>query len=171
MRKTMILITTLFVFSVFTNTLFAADVAKIGVVDMQKVLAISDSGKAIKAELSKIYKDMETDLEKKKAEIDAMEEQFKKESMVMSNELREEKRHEINMKALEGQRQKQKYEKQLQRMQMEKLGKLQKEVSEIVTEIGKKEGYLLIVDRAAVMYSPNDITDRVIQTHNKKYAK
>ena len=147
---------------------YGADVAKIAVVDLEKVLMTCESGKKIKAELSKIYNDMEADLQKKQTEIETMKERFEKESMVMSNETREEKRHQINLMTLEAQRQKQKYQKQLNTMQIERLGKLRKEIVGLIDEIGKKEGYLLIVDKVAAHYSTHDLTDRVIQAHNAK---
>ena len=52
---------------------------------------------------------------------------------------------------------------------------MQKAVFEIVQEIGKKEGYLLIIEKsnAGVIYNPEsiDITDKVITAYNKKSAK
>jgi len=49
------------------------------------------------------------------------------------------------------------------------------DVFQIVEEIGKREGYLLILERrvGGVVYAPNaiDITDRVIETYNKQDAQ
>ena len=53
--------------------------------------------------------------------------------------------------------------------------RIQTEVLKIVEEIGRKEGYLLIIGKreAGVMYSPNtnDITDKVIKVYNTQHAK
>jgi outer membrane protein len=50
---------------------------------------------------------------------------------------------------------------------------LLKEVSALVEEIGKKEGYLLIINNTGVLYSPNsiNITDQLIKQLNARYAK
>jgi outer membrane protein len=50
---------------------------------------------------------------------------------------------------------------------------LRDEVFALVDEIGKKEGYLLIINNFSVLYSPNsiDITDQLIKKMNDSYAK
>ncbi len=54
-----ILLLTLFI---LTNLALAADVAKIGVVDLQKILETSRAGKAIQDQLKKEKEGMESDL-------------------------------------------------------------------------------------------------------------
>ena len=49
-----------------TNSTWAADVAKIGVIDLQKVLETSGPGKSIQAELKKEKDKMESDLKQKR---------------------------------------------------------------------------------------------------------
>jgi outer membrane protein len=53
------------------------------------------------------------------------------------------------------------------------VNQLRQDVFELVEEIGKKEGYLLIINNFSVMYSPGsiDITDQIIKQMNDKYAK
>jgi outer membrane protein len=53
------------------------------------------------------------------------------------------------------------------------VNQLRQDVFELVEEIGKKEGYLLIINNFSVMYSPGsiDITDKLIKQMNDKYAK
>ena len=47
---------------------------------------------------------------------------------------------------------------------------LQSQMTAITQEIGKKEGYLLIMDKRGVIYAPTsvDLTDKLIQRLNKK---
>ena len=53
------------------------------------------------------------------------------------------------------------------------MNQLQKDIKEIVDSIGKKEGYLLIINKYSVIYSPGsiDITDNLIKKLNAKTAK
>ena len=53
------------------------------------------------------------------------------------------------------------------------MNQLKTEIEEIVKGIGKKEGYLLIINKFGVIYSPNsiDVTDKVIGQLNAKFAK
>ena len=50
---------------------------------------------------------------------------------------------------------------------------LQNDVTTITREIGKKEGYLLIMDKRGVIYAPQsvDISDKLIRLLNAKFAK
>jgi len=68
-----------------------------------------------------------------------------------------------------------KYSSELQKIQTDSLVHIQKEVQTIADEIGKKEGYLIIIEKreAGVFYAPAsvDITDKVIQQYNAKPAQ
>jgi len=52
------------------------------------------------------------------------------------------------------------------------MNQLKIDIDEIVQEMGKKEGYLLIINKFGVIYSPNsiDVTDKVIGKLNTKFA-
>jgi outer membrane protein len=76
----------------------AADVAKIGILNMQRVLSASDPGKAAQAEIKTQRDKMLKDLKEKGTEIDALGKQFERESMVMSKEKREEKEREYRIR-------------------------------------------------------------------------
>ena len=92
---------------------FAADVAKIGVVDIQKVLLTSAAGKGAKAEIDKKAREMEAMLNEKKDEIEKLQTTLERESLVMSKEKRDEKEREIRIKVNDIKALKTKFEKDL----------------------------------------------------------
>ena len=151
----------------------AADVAKIGVLNMQRVLSTSDAGKAAQAEIKTQRDKMLQDLKVKGAEIDALGKQFERESMVMSKEKREEKEREYRIRINDFKTLEKRYNTQSQDLQKRLLNGIVKDVFALVEEIGKNEGYLLIVRREGVVYSPDsiDITDELIKQMNASYAK
>ena len=55
------------------------------------------------------------------------------------------------------------------------MGQIRKDVDKLVKELGKKEGFLLILERkeAGVIYMPStiDITDKVIKQYNVVWVK
>jgi outer membrane protein len=157
----------------FSNFSLAADVAKIGVIDFQKVLEISAAGKAIQAELKKKNEKMGADLQKKGAEIEKIQRRLERESMVMSKEMREEKEREQRIKVNDFKTLQKKYRSELQKVQVKLMQQLQTDVTTITREIGKKEGYLLIMDKRGVIYTPRsvDLSDKLIQKLNAKFAK
>ena len=155
------------------DTASAADIAKIGVVDLQRVLETSDPGKAAQAEIKKEKDKMEEELKKKGAEIEELRKQFERESMVMSKEKREEKEREGRIKLNDFKTLQKRYRSQLQELEKKLVTGLRDDVFAMVEEMGKKEGYLLIINNFSVMYSPGsiDITDKLIKQMNDKYAK
>lgn len=154
---------------------YAADVAKIGVVDFQKILETSNAGKAGQSEIKKQGEKMESDLKKKGAEIEELNKKMEKDAMVGNKEMREEKEREAQIKVFDFKNLEKKYRAEIQKLQTDTVIRIQKEVNAIVDEIGKKEGYLLVIEKreAGVYYAPAtvDITDKLIQQYNAKTAQ
>jgi len=154
---------------------YGADVAKIGLVDFQRLLKLSTAGKQAMAELNGMGKGMEADLKKREAEIEKLKKDYEREALVMNKETRDQKERDLRIKINDFKSLATKYKKDLRTVELEKTQKMQKDVYEIVQKIGKKEGYLLIVEKleGGVLYFPNsiDITDKVVLQYNASYAQ
>ena len=172
-RKSNIAIIVFLFILLWLNSANAADVAKIGVANLQRILETSDQGKSAQDEIKKQKDQMESELKQKGGEIEELRKQLERESMVMSKEKREEKEREIRIKLNDFKSLQKRYRTELQDLEKKLVNALLKEVSTLVEEIGKKEGYLLIINNAGVMYSPNsiNITDKVIKELNARFAK
>jgi outer membrane protein len=152
---------------------FSADPVKIGVVDLQKILETSNSGKAAQNEL-KVQRDkMQVDMKQRGNEIQEIESRMQREAMVMSKETREEKEREHRIKVSDFQALQRKYQSDLQEVERKLMGKLQSEITSLVGDIAKKDGYLLVISNIGVIYalSSTDITERLIQELNAKSGK
>jgi outer membrane protein len=116
---------------------------------------------------------MEKQLQKKKDEIDQLRKQLEREAMVMNKEMREEKEREGRIKLNDFKTLQKKYVAELKESEKKFLNTIRDDVSEIVKRIGKKEGYLLILNSISVLYAPTsiDITDQLIKEYNLKFAK
>lgn len=151
---------------------YCADVAKIGVVEFQRLFDNSEAGKQIKAEITAQGRRMEAELKEKGSEIEELKKRLERESLVMSREMREEKEREFRIKVSDIQALQNKYEVELQGLQNRLMGGLQSETLEVINEIGKSGGYLMIMDKRGVLYAPStvDITDEVIKQFNARHA-
>lgn len=162
-------------FFFLTGTSPAADVGKIGVVDFQKILEVSNPGKAAQAEIDKQGKQMETDIKDRGAAIEDIEKKIEQESLAMSKEAREEKQRELRIKIGDFKALQRKYMEDFKALEMQNIDRIQKEVIALVQDIGKKEGYTMIVERRSggVVYMPSsiDMTDTVIQIYNTQNLK
>ena len=162
-------------FFFLTGASSAADAIKIGVVDFQKILEVSNAGKTAQAEINKQGKQMETDLKDRGSEIEEIEKKMERESPVMSKEVREEKQRDMRIKIGDFKALQQKYMEDFKALENRIISRIQKEVVELVQDIGKKEGYTMIVEKrtGGVVYAPMsiDITDTVIQAYNAEAPK
>jgi len=152
---------------------FSADPVKIGVVDLQKILETSNSGKAAQNELKAQRDKMQADMKQRGNEIQEIESRMQREAMVMSKETREEKEREHRIKVSDFQALQRKYQGDLQEIERKLMGRLQTEITSLVSDIAKKEGYLLVISNIGVIYSlpSTDITERLIQELNAKSGK
>ena len=151
----------------------AADVAKIGTIDIQRIMGTSEQGKAAKAQIKAQSDKMTVALKEKGAEIEELKKQIERESMVMSKDKREEKEREFRIKLNDLKSLEKRYRGELQAIEKKLAGDIRKAVFKLVEEIGKKEGYLLIINNFNIMYAPDsiDITDKIIKELNARYKK
>jgi len=151
----------------------AADIAKIGVLDAQRVLETSSAGKAAKGQIKGKSSTMAEELKSRGAEVEELRKQLEREAMVMSQEKREDKQREYRIRLNDFKGLEKKYRGELKELEQNLIGKIQKDIIELAEQIGKEEGYLMIVNKPAVVYYPNsiDITDTLIERYNALYAK
>ena len=154
---------------------YGADVAKIGIVDFQRIIKTSSAGKKATDEINKQGKKIEADLKKKGEKIEAAKNKLEREALVMSKEMREEKEREIRINVNDFKTLQKRYVAEFKEHEKRLVGRIQEEMLTIIDEMGKQEGFLLILEKreAGVMYSPNtiDITDRLIQKYNANFAR
>ncbi len=158
-------------FCLFTTAFAgAADVAKIGVIDFQKIIQNSSAGKEAQAKINAKGKEMEKDLKTKSSEIEEIKKKLDRESLVMSKDMRDQKEREFRIKVNDFKALEKKYKAELNETNSKLVLKIQKDVIKIAREIGKKEGYLLIIEKntAGILYSPVsiDMTDKIIKIYN-----
>ncbi len=147
---------------------YAADVAKIGIVDFQRVLTESEAGKLVQGEIQKKGRTMEAKLIELGKEIESLSEQMSRESMVMSKEKREEQQRELEIKKYDFQSLQKKFQMEFRELEATEVEKLKNDIFELAEKIGKKEGYLLIIEKSAAIYYPStiDMTDLLIEKYN-----
>ncbi|MCD6137623.1 MAG: OmpH family outer membrane protein [Deltaproteobacteria bacterium] len=159
----------------FSGRASGAEVAKIGIVDFQKVIDESNVGKRSAAQIKAQGKKMEQILKEKEAELQELKKTLEQKALVMSRESREEKERQLRIKTNDLRSLKRRYMDNLKDLNLKLSDRIKKDVFDIVEEIGKREGYLLILERrfGGVVYAPNaiDITSKVIQRYNALDAK
>jgi len=145
---------------------------KIGVVDIDQAISSTEEGKAAREEFARKQREAEAKIQPMIERYQQLEEDLKAKKFVLSDEALFQKQLDLvemrnqiqgRMKELEGQM-------QVDQKRLE--GPLVQKLSEIIEDVGKSQGFTLIIRRGApgFLYTREalDITDLVIERYNKK---
>ena len=150
---------------------FGVDSSKIGVVDMQKLQLKSKAFQVIKEKYMKKAQSLQKRLENEKNNVLALEEELKKQSMMLSLDAKEDKRKELGKKTRHYKYLQEEFLQEMKEAEVEAVRSVGTEIAKIVAEIGKAQGYLMILEKRAVGFLYNseeiDITDHVIEAYDK----
>jgi len=144
---------------------------KIAVVNPQKILVETIRGKQVKDNLEKVSKAKQADIQKKENAIKALEKELM--SPALNQDTRERKATDLQNLRVELKRFVEDSQKEFQRSYQREMQTLYKEIMPVIQQIGKNQGYTIILDlsSAGVSYFDNtiDITDSVIKAYDAKY--
>ena len=154
---------------------FAADV-KIGVVSVERILTEAPQVDAVNTSMLERFGPQRDELQKAEKEITEMQENYKRNELVMTEDKLNELKKEIIMII---QRLKQKEAQMTQEVSLvrnQELAVLQQQVRGIIDDIAKKDKYSLILSEGVAFSDPKlDITDKVLDkmraAFNKKKKK
>ncbi len=175
MKKGLITLAILTITSIFMGSAFGADVAKIGVINFEKVLKDSSAGKITQKELKDKWTELQKRLDAEKQEVEKMSLALERESLVLSPDKKRDRQRELRDRVSDLKKMNADFTEEFQILQNKEINQIQKDVFEISNALGKAQGFLLILERktAGVIYIPAqvDITDLVIQEYNTKVAQ
>jgi outer membrane protein len=156
-----------FVFSVFGANVFA-DNAKIGVVDLQKIMQTSSQIKDIQQKLEQEFKPRRDKLVAVEAKIKADMEKFKRDGAILSATQKKDMERKIVSAQQQFERDGQQYQQELSTANNEAMEGLYAKVRTAIAKIAKDEKYDLIVQKDAAPFSASalDVTDKVAKAIN-----
>ena len=152
---------------------------KIGVVETQKILDGTKSGKKIKDSLAEYVKVRQKLLEQEEEDLKKMQDDLVKQGAVLSPEAKKEKEESLRRRMLEFQRKYDQLNQEVQAKKKEVLEEFNKTIEQIVGSIADKEKITLVMEKSGngsgsgIIYShPSlDLTERVIKELDAKGAK
>jgi len=147
---------------------FAAD-AKLGTVDMQKILLLSDAGKDAKEQLAIKAAKYEAEKNVKEDELKKLKGELEKQSVLLSETARVTKEKDYQQKLKEYQRFLKDAQDDLQAKNDEFTNRIVEEIIKIVQDYGKKNGYTYIfVKNEGMLYMDDkvDLTDELLKEFN-----
>jgi len=170
MRKVAAFLVTIALTGFLANAAPAADSpqTKIGYVDLQRALNESTAGKEAKSELESVLKKLQEDIDRKMAEREKMKTELEKQSLVLSAEARREKADQLEKLQKEIERTITDSNTDIQKRQRDKEVAIIKDLKVVIDEIGKSQGYTIILPSEAILYSSEgtDLTRAVIERYD-----
>lgn len=156
----------------FVWSVAKADDIKIGTVDMQKALHMVDAGKKAKAQLDKEVESKKKEIQTEEAAIKKASEEFRKKSLVLSEDARAKKQNELQERVMKLQELAGRSQMELQQKERELTEPLINKLRGVISDVAKQKGYGLILEKNenTVLYSmdKDDLTEEVISMFNKQ---
>jgi outer membrane protein len=149
-----------------------AEEIKIGTVDMQKALQSVEAGKKAKAQLEKDFNAKKKELQGEEANIKKMGEEFKKKSVVMSEDARAKKQTEIQERIMKFQEMTARSQGEIQQKERELTEPIITKLRAIIQDLAKSKNYSVILEKNenTVLFSQekDDLTGDVVSAFNKQ---
>jgi outer membrane protein len=144
---------------------------KVGVVDLQKAMELSEEGKKAKAVFQQKVEKIQQELKNKQDRLTALKDELERQSAMLSVTARADKEREYQDKLRDFKRMYEDYQEEMRREDAELSEKILRRLIEVIEGLGVKEGYDLILEKtqSAVLYRSNtiDLTDQLIKMFDK----
>lgn len=154
----------------YHNPVWAGDI-KIGVLNMKRLQQNSAKFQKIREELRTKFNALQKKLDAEREQINKIEEELRKQSMMLSLDAKEDKKRELEKKQRHYKYLAEEYTREMQAAEVEAKKRIGKELSRVVEKIGKEEGYTLIFERRTVglLYYDHalDITEKVAAAYDE----
>jgi outer membrane protein len=148
----------------------AADTGKIAVVDLQVCVRDTIEGKRLFETLKKTKDDMQKKLDARQEELLKFKDELDKQGMMLSLDAREDKEKEFERRKRELKYYYEDLTEEMRKQEAEARNNIVKEIEKIVSDIGAKGGYRVIMERrsSGIMYFDKaiDITPEVTKAYD-----
>ncbi len=157
-----------FLFGVSGNQAQAADM-KVGVINMQKVLAGSNAGKKAEAALGGKMEELKVKFKKDEDALIALQKEIEKKSSAWSDEMKQEKGIEFQRMRRDLRVKQEDANLELKKMREEKVGPILKELQGVVKKYAEKNDYTVVLPNNVILFAGAgvDITESITKELNK----
>jgi outer membrane protein len=167
--KKLLSVVTLTLSLIIASAACGADGVKLGSIDIQKVLILSDAGKAAKEQLAAKGNKYETEKNTREEELKKLKGELEKQSVLLSESARGAKEKDYQQKLKEYQRFLKDAQEDLQAKNDELTNRIVEEIVKTVQGYGKMNGFSFIfVKNDSIVYGDDkaDLTDEILKAFN-----
>ena len=167
------LVTSFIILLFASSNVIAAGGAKIGYVSVEKILTESPQVEAVNESMLERFGGRKTELQEMEKQINEMQENYKRNELVMTEDKLNELKNQIIAKIQEFKQKEAVLQQEVATVRNQELAVLQQSVRSIIEEIAKAEKYDLILTSEGVAYANEDmdISGKVLERMKKAFKK
>jgi outer membrane protein len=157
----------------FTGGVQAAEM-KIGVMNVQKIIAQCEAGKSGSARVNQKFKELQGRFKGEEDTLKALKQEIEKKSSAWSEETKSAKIRDFQKKQRELQAKTEDARFELKQLEEKEIGPIIKALEGVVVKYGEKNGYTAILDskNGVIYHDPAvDVSDIIIKELNKSMGK
>ena len=148
--------------------------ARIGYIDLSRVLARSAAGVAAREQLEREKATMQKEMDGKRVELDKLRDELEKKGSLMTADARRDREEAMERKRRDATRLADDFQRELGRKEQVLAQKVLQDITSVIERVGKQKGYYLVVERrgAGVLFSAPeaDLTDEIIKVYDQETA-
>lgn len=171
MKRLFILTAGIFIMLCLQCTALGASASKIAVVDMERLQKQSKAFQKERAKLKKKFDNMQKKLQDEQQTIRKLEEDYNKQSMMLSLDAKQDKKRELERKKRHYKYLYEDFTKEMKDEEQDTTKAVGKSLEKILEKIAEKEGFIIILERRTIglIYYADaiDITDQVTEAYDK----
>jgi outer membrane protein len=175
MKRFCVLLLFAFAALFMTTETSVAQTIKIGVVDIQKFQKKSKAFQSTSAKLKTKFDALQKKLDDERTSLVKLEEDFKKQSMMLSLDAQEDKKRDLDKKRRYYKYLYEELTLEMKDLEQEATNDVGKELEKVVKKLAEKEAYTLILEKRTLglIYYSNtiDLTDRVVDAYDASKPK
>ena len=151
----------------------AAGTDRIGVVDAQSILAQSEAGKAVQAQLKAFGAQQAAALKSQEAKLKKEHDAIEKNASIQTEAAQKQAQAEFQKKFQAYQADAQKRQQAFDKKREELITPLQAKLFNVIHDYAVRNGYELILDKGAAIYNKDslDLTDQILKAFEKTEAQ
>ena len=149
---------------------WAAAPSKVGFFDSLKVATTSKWGEQVAQELKRQGEKLQGDLEHKSKAFKEKRDEYEKKKSMLDEKAKNKQMQELQTMQMEAEKTMRESQTEYNRLQEQLFVPMRNKIAEVVKEIGRKDSYDLILEKAAIVYNSDkveDLTDRVVRELDK----
>lgn len=146
---------------------------KVGFVNLQRAISLSERGKNARAQFQASVKDKQDALRKEQQAIEKEQRDLQKQGVLMKESERAKAQLRFQRRVRDYERDKRDMQEELALREREVTDDILKDLQKIIAELGKTGKFTMILERSQLLYTDKgtDVTDDVIKLFNERFKK